>query len=432
LPIFGNLFAYARDPLRYQERLVDQYGELVRYWLGRQEIVLTTNPDAVRQIFAADSDVMTKGRALNAARPIIGDGLLTSEGDTHMRRRRMLAPVFQPSALAAYATDMAEMTKAIVSTWELPSERDFAEEMMSLTLRLISRVLFHEDVEQDAKAISRAFDDAVRVVSRLSFPGYKHIEPLPFPSHRRFRKARTYLDTLVYRLIAARRRSSGGERDLLGRLVRAQDEQGGSGFTDLEIRDEVMTLVLAGHETTATSLAWLFQLVGRNPDVEQRLHAEISSVLNGRVPTLEDIGQMPYLKQVILETLRLRPPGWNLARRTVAPFEVLGHAIAPGTVLIVSPWVSQRRPEWFPRPTEFEPDRWKDNDPRRTHKFKYFPFGGGKRVCIGEHFAMLEMSIVVASVVQRMRVEALRPEIPITAHITLRPRGGVPVRVVPR
>jgi cytochrome P450 len=224
----------------------------------------------------------------------------------------------------------------------------------------------------------------------------------------------------------------GGERDLLGRLVCARDEQGGSTLTDEEVRDEVMTLFLAGHETTATGLAWLFQLVGEHPEVDKRLFAEISSVLNGRVPTLDDIERMTYLRQVIVETLRLRPPVWNIARRTVTPFELLGHAVAPGTVLIVSPWVSQRRPEFFPRPTEFDPERWSDSDPRRTHKYKYFPFGGGKRVCIGEHFAMLEMSLVVAIVLQRVRVEALRRDIPISPTITIRPRGGVPVRVVPR
>ena len=431
VPVLGNLGAYARDPLGCQTRWVAEHGDVVRYRLGGQEVVLVCDPDAVREVLAAGSDRLVKGRALAAAKRVVGEGLLTSEGDNHMRARRMLAPMFQPKELARLADVMVRSATEQIAPWTDGEVRDVAQEMMALALRVIARVLFHREVDGEVERIGAALDDSLTVVARLTIPIYERLEPLPFPSHVRFRRARGYLDRLVYGLIEERRQSGERPDDLSSRLLDAQDEEGDGGtLTDRQIRDEIMTLFLAGHETTANGLAWTFLLLAESPEAEARLADELRAVVGARPVAYDDLARLPYLRAVVFESLRLRPPVWNVARRTVVPFPVAGHELPPGTVVIVSPWVSHHQGRWFDEPEAFRPERWLHEDPRRTHKGTYFPFGGGRRVCIGEHFALMEMQLLLATVVGRVRLERAddRP-IGMQPTITIRPKGGVRMRM---
>ena len=431
VPVLGNLGAYARDPLGCQTRWVAEHGDLVRYRLGGQEVVLACDPDAVREVLAAGSDRLVKGRALAAAKRVVGEGLLTSEGDDHLRARRMLAPIFQPKELARIADVMVRSATEQIAPWADGETRDVAQEMMELALRVIARVLFHREVDAEVERIGTALDDSLSVVARLTIPLYERLEPLPFPSHVRFRRAREYLDALVYGLIEERRQSGERPDDLLSRLLDAQDEEEDGGtLSDRQIRDEIMTLFLAGHETTANGLAWTFLLLAESPDAQARLEDELGGTIGARAPEYDDLARLPYLRAVVFESLRLRPPVWNVARRTVVPFTIGGHELPPGTVVIVSPWVSHHQTRWFEEPEAFRPERWLDEDPRRTHKGTYFPFGGGRRVCIGEHFALMEMQLLLATVVSRFRLDRADDRvIALQPTITIRPKGGVQMKL---
>lgn len=432
-PLVGNLIAYARDPLGYQLRLAEELGPIARYRLGRQDVVLLTEPGAVREMFAADSECLVKGRALQAARRAVGEGLLTSEGDAHRRARRMLAPIFTPAKVGGYGPLMASAAARHADAWREGEVRDLAHDMLELTLEIIAQILFRRGVEGETARIGKALEDSLSMIARLSIPAYRHLEWLPLPSHLRFRRALGYLDQLVYRLIEERRASADPD-DLLSRLMAAADEEGdGGALTDRQVRDEVMTLFLAGHETTANGMAWIFELLGRHPACDEGLADEVRGVLGGREPRPEDLPRLPYTRQVVLEALRLKPPVWNIARRALRSFEVGGYALPPGSVLIASPWVSHRQAAFFEDPGVFRPERWADRDPRRSHRNRYIPFGGGRRVCIGEHFAIVEMMMILATVVSRWRLEpayeGLARAVP---TITIRPAGGLPMRVVAR
>jgi cytochrome P450 len=432
-PLVGHLFAYVRDPLGFQLRLAEGYGAMARYRLAGQDLVLVTDPGAVRDVFAAGSECLVKGNALQAARRVVGDGLLTSEGDAHLRARRMLAPVFQPANVGRYAALMVEATERQLAGWRPGEVRDVAEDMAELTLEIIAQILFRRDIDGETAAIGAALDDALRMIARFTIPHYRRLEWLPLPSHRRFRRALRYLDALVYRLIEERRAMREPD-DLLSGLMRAEDAEGdGKALTDLQVRDEVMTLFLAGHETTANGMAWTFELLGQNPGCEERLAAEVREVVGERAVELGDVERLPYTRQVILEALRLRPPVWNIARRAVDDVVIGGCPIARDTVLITSPYVSHRQAAFFEEPEAFRPARWETSDPRRSHRYQYYPFGGGRRVCIGEHFSILEMTLILATIVSRYRLEpAYEGDVKAQPTITIRPVGGLPMRVSSR
>jgi cytochrome P450 len=432
-PLVGHLIAYARDPLGFQLGLAESVGAMAPYRLAGQDLVLVTDPGAVRDVFSAGSECLVKGRALQAARRVVGDGLLTSEGDAHLRARRMLAPIFAPKAIGRYAPLMVEASAKKLRGWRAGQVRDIAEDMAELTLEIIAQILFRRDIEGETAAIGAALDDALRLIARLTIPFYKRLEWLPLPSHRRFRRALRTLDALVYRLIDERRALREPD-DLLSGLMAAEDDEGdGSALTDRQVRDEVMTLFLAGHETTANGMAWTFELLGRHPACDARLAAEVREVIGDRAPELADVERLPYTRQVILEALRLKPPVWNIARRAVQDVAIGGCPVARDTVLITSPYTSHRQAAFFADPEAFRPERWESGDPRRSHRYQYFPFGGGRRVCIGEHFSILEMTLILATVASRFRLEpAYEGEVKAQPTITIRPVGGLPMRVVAR
>lgn len=422
----STIFALRRDPLGWLERISAQYGDLARLRVGPYRLVVVNHPDLVHEVLVAKDASFVKGRALDQARDVFGQGLLTSEGEFHKRQRRLIQPAFHRRRIEAYADSMASDAAAAAERWRDGETFDAAREMMRLTLRIVVRSLFNVDVEdRSAREVGRALDALVAAFSLAPLPGARLLQRLPIPPFRRARQARETLDALVYRMIAERRRTEGGE-DLLSLLLAARDEEGGGGMDDRQVRDEVLTLFLAGHETTANALAWSWYLLASHPEAEARLHAEVDAVLGDRLPRAADLPSLPYTRKVLAESMRLYPPAWAVSRKAVEPVTIGGHPFPAGTGVLAAQWLMHRDPRWFEDPLSFQPERWTEDFEARLPKLAYFPFGGGPRICIGMGFAWMEGVLLLATLGRRwkMRLVPGRPIEP-SARITLRPKDGV-------
>lgn len=366
-----------------------------------------------------------KGRALQEAKRILGDGLLTSEGELHLRQRRLIQPLFHADRVAGFAAEMVNAAQRVSGRWRDGAQLDLAGQMTELTLAIVGRTLFAADVERDARDVGAALTVALEAFDRFLVPGAALLELLPLPSSRRFRSARRRLDTIIERLIDERLAGPGRHGDLLTMLLEARDEGGGGAMSRRQIRDEAMTILLAGHETTAQALSWTWYLLSQSPEAESRLHEELDRVLAGRPPGAADAQRLPYTRAVVTESMRLYPPAWSIARRALAELELGGYRITRRSIVVTSPWIVHRDERWFPEPGRFEPGRWLVDDPARP-RFAYFPFGGGARICIGERFAWTEAILVLATLASRWRA-TLVPDHPVEPlpRITLRPRHGL-------
>jgi cytochrome P450 len=423
---------FRKNPADYLENAAREYGDLVFIPLGPQNIYLVSHPDFIQDILVTRQAQFKKSRMLERARVMLGDGLLTSEGEQHLRQRRLIQPAFHRDRMAAYAAVMVDCAAKARERWSPGAALDLSAEMSRLTLAIVSRTLFSSNVDSEADEIGAALSEVFKMFELVLLPYSDWIEKLPLPPVRRFHRARALLDSIIYRLIAERRAAGNLDTgDLLSMLLAAQDEYGG-GMTDQQIRDEALTLFVAGHETTAVAITWAWYLLSQNPEVEARFHAELDQVLGGRLPTMEDLPRLRYTERVFTETLRLYPPAWGIGRRTLADFEVGGYTIPSGAIVAVSPWVVHRDARWFPEPLNFAPERWLEESPGRP-KFAYFPFGGGARVCIGERFAAAEGALMLATLGQRWRFR-LEPghRVETRPLITLRPRTGIRMIAEPR
>ncbi len=416
--------AFWRDPLVTLERIAGRYGDVAGFTFGPDREILLTDPELIREVLVTRQRAFAKGRALQVTRRVIGNGLLTNEGDIHLRQRRLMQPLFGHRRIGEYAETMVACADRVQARWRDGEELDAHEEMARLTLTIVGRTVFAADVEGEASEIGEALTVSLEAVNRLIYPWGPVLERLPLPSTRRFLRARERLDATIFRLIEQRRAAPGGG-DLLSLLLAAQDAEGG--MSDEQVRDEAMTIFLAGHETTAVWLTWTWLLLARNPAAEARLHAELDEVLDGRLPTPDDLPALVYTERVLRESLRVYPPVWLLTRRALEDLELGGHRVPAGTSVLASQWLTHRDPRWWPDPLAFRPERWEeDGAARPSHAF--FPFGAGTRVCIGEGFAWLEARLALATIASRWR---LRPapgaEVGLHPRITLRPRGGLPV-----
>jgi cytochrome P450 len=428
----STLLAFRRDPLRFLRAMQARHGDVATFRIGPRRFYLLAHPDHVQDVLVTRNRNFIKSLALQKARVLLGEGLLTSEGDFHLRQRRMAQPAFHRQRIAEYGATMAGLADGADAGWRDGQVLDVAREMNRLTLAIAGRTLFGAEVEAEADEIGRALDDALQLYSRLSNPFAFLLDRLPVPGTLRMRRARERLDATIYRIIAdARRRGDAAERgDLLSLLLSARDEEGdGAAMDDVQLRDEALTLFLAGHETTANALAWTWHLLGAHPEVGETLRAELYAVLAGAAPTAEDVPRLPYTRAVLAEAMRLYPPAWAVGRQPLEDFEIGGYTIQAGTVVLMSPWVTQHDPRFFADPERFHPGRWTPEMEAGLHRYAYFPFGGGPRKCIGEHFAWMEGILVLATLAQRWRLHpvpghAVRTE----PRITLRPLGGLPMR----
>jgi cytochrome P450 len=422
------------DPLAFLTDAARRHGDVVGFRIGPIQAVLLRHPDAIKHVLVDKShnyDKQTRG--YDVLRQFLGNGLLTSNGDFWRRQRRIAQPAFHRKRIEGFADTMVDDTLEMLRRWDdaagLGQTIDLAHEMMSLTLRIVGKTMLSTDVQDAADQVG----DAVTVLNRWADASIDSLLPVgfPTPSTLKANAASRRLDKIIGDIIARRRAGEQAE-DLLGMLMEAKDAETGESMTDKQLRDEVTTMFLAGHETTANALAWTFYLLSTHPDIERRVRAELDAVLGGTPPRMSDLPRLPYLLQVIKESMRLYPPAWMIDRRTIADDEILGYRIKKGTLVLVSPYVSHRNPGFWPNPEGFDPDRFTPANEESRPRYAYFPFGGGPRQCIGNAFAMMEAQLIVAAVLQRFR-PWLVPGHPVAIEtlITLRPRWGLQMGLVP-
>jgi cytochrome P450 len=409
------------------------HGDVAGFQIGGQPIVLVSDPDRIRDVLVTHGRQFHKGRGLERAKLLLGEGLLTSEDDFHMRQRRLAQPAFHRARVSAYADVMASYARRQADRWHDGQRLDVSHEMAAYTLAVVGKTLFDADIEDEAQDIGEALAAAIEAFNFSVLPFADLLLALPLPVSRRFKRGRTRLDATIYRLIGERRASGEDRGDLLSMLLLAQDTEGdGGGMTDLQLRDEVLTLLLAGHETTANLLAWTLYLLSRHPDAERRLHDEIDGVASESLGG-EDLSRLPYTRAVLAESMRLYPPAWIVGRRAMNEYAIGEHVVPARTIVLMSQWIVHRDPRWWPNAESFQPERWLPGgsamSPTRP-KFSYFPFGAGTRVCIGEQFAWMEGTLALATIARRWRLR-LAPGAVVEPQpiITLRVKGGLHMTV---
>jgi cytochrome P450 len=432
----GLLPDLGRDPLGFLTSVAHQYGDLVPMRLGLTRTVLVNHPRLIEDALVTHNADFRKNLGARRLGSLLGNGLLLSEGEFWLRQRRLMQPAFHRQRLTRMAETMVSLTEEVLATWRTGQTRDAQSEMFEITLRIAARTLFGSELTDDLTRIRRAsLTTTDHFRSRLFTLLILLPDSLPTPGNRRYQHAVRDLDQLVYRIIAERRARANADPadDLLSLLLAARDDDG-RGMTDRQLRDEVMTLLLAGHDTTALALTWALVLLARHPEQTAEVTAEVDTVLSGRPPTGADLPRLPFLEAVILETLRLYPTAWVIGREAVRDTRLGDRPVPKNTTVLMSPWVLHRDGRWFDQPEVFAPGRWSDGLAARLPRLAYVPFGGGQRVCIGSGFAQMEAMLILATIVQRFRWRLARPAEPIEPRpvVTLRPRGAVPLVVEAR
>jgi len=426
----GHLRQFWADRIGFLTRQAE-LGDVTYIRMGNQPMYFINHPDLIRDLLVVNANKFVKGRALQRSKVLLGNGLLTSEHEYHLRQRRMIQPEFHRARIADYSRSMVEYATRTASAWADGDVRDIDREMIFLTLQIVGKTLFNADVGTDADRIGGALNTMVELFNFLLLPFSEWLEKLPLPHSRKFDKARKTLDEIVYGIITDRRRSGRDEGDLLSMLLFAKDETDGSVMTDEQVRDEALTLFLAGHETTANALTWTWYLLSQNPDCEAKLHDELKRVLPGRSPTFEDLPSLKYLEAVLAESMRLYPPAWAIGRTAIEDHDFGGYQIPPGSVVLVSPFVLHRDQRFWKDATTFNPERWFEASVKEAGQQNiYVPFGGGVRRCIGEGFAWTEGMLLIATLAQRWKLR-LDPgqRIDLKPQITLRPKYGMKMSI---
>jgi cytochrome P450 len=432
--LWGSLPERRKEPLKLYMNSVLEYGDVVRFRFGPVALHLIARPEHVKQVLQDNHRNYSKGYSYRMLEPLLGQGLLTSEGEHWRRQRKLAQPAFHRQRLEGFAEIMAREAEAMASKWQPGEELDVAQEMMRLTLAVVCKTLLGVDIggQEIGPAITRLleeFNNRILSIFRMT-PAFSW---LPSPGKRRAALDIRTLDRVVYGMIEARRRSGEAEHhDLLSMLMQARDEETGETMDDKALRDEVMTIFLAGHETTATALTWTFYLLSKHPDQERRVREELARVLGGRRPAFADYPRLTYTTQVIEEALRLYPPVWVLAREALAEDEIGGYRIPKGSIVVICPYVTHHHPALWENPEGFDPERFAPGAEESRPKYAYFPFGGGPRLCIGNNFAMMEAVLVLATVLQSRKLELAAGFVPEPDPlITFRSKNGMRMRMRP-
>ncbi|HEX5000705.1 MAG TPA: cytochrome P450 [Terriglobia bacterium] len=428
-----NLIRFRRNPLSFLQGMARRSGDIVPFRMGGQQMFLVNHPSYIHEVLVTRNANFVKGRALQRAKRLLGEGLLTSEGERHRRQRMLAQPAFHRQRIASYAEVMVRHADRMSNRWQPGVTMDISQEMTRLTLGIVAKTLFDADVESEAEEIGEAMTCILGMFNLLLFPFADLLEKTPLPAMRRYRRMRERLDSVIYRIINERRQSGADHGDLLSMLLLARDEEHGGGMSDTEVRDEALTLFLAGHETTAATLSWIWYLLSEHPEVDAKLAGELNVQLNGRLPGMADIPQLPYTEAVVAESMRLYPPAWAIGRRALSEQRIGGVAVPADGIVLLSPFVTHRDARFFPDPERFDPQRWTPEARQSRPPYCYFPFGGGPRRCIGESFAWAETILILATLATRWRAR-LVPGTGVTpkALITLRPKHGVHVALEPR
>ncbi len=423
-----NFVELTRDWLGFLTRCEREYGDVVYFRLLNTPVCLLSHPDDIESVLVTQASNFEKSRDYRALGTVIGNGLLKSEGSFWRAQRKLIQPAFHNENVLRYARIMVEDTQRLLATWRDGETRDIHQEMSRLALEIVAKSLFGADVSSEAANVSAALKVVAEQLYNAANLAMVFPEKLPLPSTFSLRRAVRRLDEIIYPVIRRRRAAANDSQDLLGMLLAAQEDD--NRMTDRQLRDEVMTLFLAGHETTALALSWTFFLLSRHPAVEEKLLAELRGVLGRRAPTPGDLAGLPYTDCVVKEALRLYPPAWGIGRRAIHPFEVGGYRLPAGTNVFILQWIVHREARFYPAPETFNPDRWRDDPIGRgaLPRFAYIPFGAGPRVCVGASFALMEARLLLATILPRFHLQVVPGHpVEIQPSVTLRPKHGIKV-----
>ena len=422
-----RLLDYVRDPTGALQRIAREGGDVAFFRFGRFNEVLVSHPDLVEQVLVSQQRLFAKGRALQETKRVLGAGLLTSEGDLHLSHRRLIQPLFHQRAIGAYADEIVAITDRWQRGWGEGETLDLHDELMRLTLAIVSRTVFDADIQVEGREIGEALTTVLEILShRLALPFGASLYRLPLPATRRFARSRERLDGTIAAMIDERRRRGLGGMDLLSLLLVAGE--GEERLSDRQVRDEAMTILLAGHETTAVWLTWTLMALAQHADLDAAVRAELTRVVGDRPVRAGDLPALELTDRVLRESLRLYPPAWLVGRRALADVRLGGLVVPAGTIVVLSQWVVHRDPRWYPEPTRFDPDRWLPPAEASRPRFSFFPFGAGTRRCIGEGFAWMEAKLVLVTLLRSWRFPLSgEGTVLLAPRITLRPRGGMPV-----
>ncbi|CAM4397763.1 cytochrome P450 [Paenibacillus tarimensis] len=442
IPILGNFLDLGANPLKFFSSCTDKYGPVVKLTLEKdRDMYILSRPEDIRYVLVNTQKQFKKGyqrdRILNL---VLGNGLITSEGDFWLRQRRLSQPAFHQSRINSYAAVMIQSASRMLESWQDGEIRDIHQDMMHCTMEIVARTLFNVDLSssEDAKTVGRALDQVLhQYVKQSTSVSRRLLEmlpvQLPLRGHAELRQSVEELDRMIFTIIEQRRQQEDQDHgDLLSMLLQARDDDG-TGMTDEQLRDEVMSLFLAGHETTANVLGWSFYALGQHPAAYRKLTDELDKVLQGRLPGMEDIPRLAYTQSIVKESMRLYPPVWMISREALTDVEFDGCTLPAGCEIALSQWIMHRHPDYFPEPKSFIPERWTSEFEENLPPYAYFPFGAGPRVCIGSNFAMMEAVLLLAAVAQSYTLELL-PEhaVVLEPSITLRPRNGIKVKLTTR
>ena len=431
--IVGHLAALGEDPLGFLMAGDRQYKDIIPLRLGLTPACLVTDPELITQVLKRRESFI-KSRGFRALHTLLGNGLLTNEGDSWFRQRRLAQPVFHRSRIQGYGQIMVDYAEQAIAEWKPEEVRDVHADMMRLTLNIVMKAIFNKDVSTtEAETVAQALDVAMSWFDSKRRQNFLIWEWFPRPENLRYRSAINSMDDTIYGIIKERRERGEDPGDLLSMLMAARDEDDGQGMSDRQLRDEIATLMLAGHETTANALSWTWMLLSQNPEAEGKLQKEIEAVLGDRWPTVEDLPDLAYANAVIKESMRLYPPVSLLGREAVEDVEVGGYLVPKGCVVMISQWVMHHKDVYFDQPDVFRPERWLGDLEKQLPRGVYFPFGDGPRICIGKGFALMEAVLILVAIARRYRLE-LAPDHKIMPQpsITLRPETGIRVRLKAR
>lgn len=427
--LFGGHFrAFRRNPAEFLSAGATEFGDLFYFRIGPQHAYCVTQPDLIKEVLVTRNHDFIKGRALQRAKRLLGNGLLTSEGEAHRRQRRLVLPAFHRERISSYGATMIEHAELTANGWNDGQTIDIDQEMMRLTLGIVAKTLFNAEVGDSARDVAQAMTTILEMFHLLLLPFSELLEKLPLPQRRRFDGARDRLDQIIYGFINDRRATGVDHGDLLSMLLAARDEEAdGSGLTDEQVRDEALTLFIAGHETTANALTWTWYLLSQNPEAERLMHEEIAAVLPpGEQLGLRHLPQLSYTERVLTESMRLYPPAWAIGRKAVRDTKIGPYQIPAESLVLINVFGIQRDRRYFDEPEKFAPDRWLPEPSEKRNPYTYVPFGGGIRRCIGENFAWMEGVLVLAALARNWRLR-LDPDqrIGLNPLMTLRPKYGM-------
>ncbi len=423
----AHLFSFRRDSLGFLKKIAAEYGDIVYFRFGPIRIVLLNHPDYIKEVLTTQHRNFIKGRPLEMAKELLGEGLLTSEGEFHKRQSRIVQPSFHRNMIESYVPATTSCITRMMDGWKDGMQTDMKDEMTKMSIVIAGKTLFSADVEKESSEINEALDTATSLFGRIALPFSEWLLKLPIPSTLRFKRAKSKLDNIIYSIINERRTSKLDNGDLLSLLLRSQGENGESDeMSTQQVRDQAMTLFLTAFDTTSTALTWTWYLLSQNPDIEAELHEELDRVLDGRIPVPEDIEQLKFTRMVLGESMRLYPPSYVIPRQAIEDFPIDKYIIPGGTIILLSPYLIHHDPRFHSNPEKFDPHAWHIHAQKLNSKYEYFPFSRGPRSCIGEPFAWMQGILVLATIAQSWRLKLVPGhKIELLPLINLRSKYGM-------